>query len=228
MSNSPTTSEDTDRNISNERLNTLIDGIFAIVLTLLVLDLQVPETAPDSAIAQQLLSLWPNFFSYVFSFIILSLFWLGHQIESRYIRATDHLHLWLSLIFMLFIALLPFSASLLGTHPASQAAIIFYSCNIFIASLLRYIHWRYITHHHRLVDRHLSHRLISSISKAFLSSSLICLGAIALSFISTNLSLLLLIVSLANALFRIGRIFHHHINPAQSQSHPSSSTPPQK
>ena len=202
----------TSNNIINERLNTLIDGIFAIVLTLLVLDLQVPEAASETSLINQLISLWPNVFSYILSFVILSLFWLGHQLESRYIRSSNHIHLWLSLVFMLFVSLLPFSAALLGAHPTSQAAIIAYSSNILIASSLRYAHWRYATHRHRLVEGTLSHRLVASIGKAFLSSSLICLCAIAFSFLSPKLSLLLLIISITNALFRSSHIFRHHVN----------------
>ena len=66
----------------NERLNTLVDGIFAIVLTLLVLDIKVPEITSDTELIGQLVDLWPQFFSFGLSFVILGLFWLGHQLES--------------------------------------------------------------------------------------------------------------------------------------------------
>lgn len=201
-----------DSAIHNDRLNTLIDGIFAIVLTLLVLNIKVPEAASETALVAQLAALWPQFFSYALSFFILGLFWLGHQLEARYIRISDDIHLWLSLLFMMFIALVPFSPSLLGSHASSQVAVVIYSSNIFAASLLRYIHWRYVSNKYRLIDQRLSAQLVSATSRAFLSTPLLCLLAIALSFISVKLSLVLLAVSTTNTLLRIGRGFRYHVN----------------
>ncbi|MGB3300407.1 MAG: TMEM175 family protein [Phormidesmis sp.] len=194
---------------SNDRLNTLIDGIFAIVLTLLVLDIKVPELASEAALAEQLVDLWPQFFSYGLSFIILGLFWLGHQLASRCLCASDDIHIWLSLLFMMFIALVPFSSSLLGAYNNSRVAVVVYSSNIFAASLLRYVHWRYVSSHNRLIDKRLSAGLVAAVSRAFLSTPLLCLVAIALSLVSTKLSLILLTIALTNILLRIGRLFRH-------------------
>ncbi len=198
--------------VNDDRLNTLIDGIFAIVLTLLVLDIRVPEATSEAALLNQIAALWPQFFSYILSFVILGLFWIGHQLEARYIRISDDVHIWLSLIFMLFIALVPFSSSLLGAQPRSQVAVIIYSTNILAASLLRYIHWRYASHQHRLIDRRLSAKLISATSRTFLSTPLMCLLAIACSFISVKLSLILLTVTNTNIFLRIGYFFRHRVN----------------
>ena len=201
-----------DNAVHNDRLNTLIDGIFAIVLTLLVLDIKVPGTASEAALTAQLAALWPQLFSYALSFFILGLFWLGHQLEARYIRMSDDVHLWLSLLFIMFIALVPFSSSLLGSHTSSRVAVIVYSSNIFAASLLRYIHGRYVSSKYRLIDQRLNAQLVSATSRAFLSTPLVCLLAIALSFISVKLSLVLLTVSATNILLRIGHAFRHYVN----------------
>lgn len=198
--------------VDNDRLNTLVDGIFAIVLTLLVLDIRVPEVASEAALLDQLTALWPQFFSYVLSFFILGLFWLGHQLESHYIRKSDDVHLWLSLLFMMFIALVPFSSSLLGSYTNSQVAVVIYSSNIFAASLLRYLHWRYISYKYRLIDQRLSAQLVAATSRAFLSTPLLCLLAIAFSIISVKLSLFLLTVAVTNIFLRIGRFFRYHVN----------------
>ncbi len=201
-----------DKPLDNDRLNTLIDGIFAIVLTLLVLDIRVPGSASETVLMEKLGALWPQFLSYSLSFILLGLFWIGHQLEARYIQRSDDVHLWLSLLFTMFIALVPFSSSLLSSHPNSRVAVIVYSSNIFIASILRYVHWRYVSDRRRLIDERLSAQLISSVSRAFISTPLLCLLAIALSLISVKLSLILLTVTIANILLRIGYVFRHHVN----------------
>ena len=196
--------------VTNDRLNTLIDGIFAIVLTLLVLDIKVPETSSEIELARQLIALGPKFFSYALSFIILALFWLGHQLEARYIHKSDDIHLWLSLLFMMFIALVPFSSSLLGAQTDSRVAVVVYSSNIFAASLLRYIHWRYVSDKCRLIDRNLSRQLVRGASRAFLSTPVLCLVAIALVFISVKLSLIVLTIAMTSILIRIGHGFRIH------------------
>lgn len=198
--------------VDNDRLNTLIDGIFAIVLTLLVLDIKLPETSSEIDLAGQIIALWPQLFSYALSFIILALFWLGHQLEARYIRQSDDIHLWLSLLFMMFIALVPFSSSLLGAHTNSPTAVIVYSCNIFVASLLRYIHWRYVSYKCRLISRDLNAQLVSNASRAFLSTPILCLFAIVLALISVKLSLVILTVAMTNILLRVGYGFRNYSN----------------
>ena len=198
--------------VNNDRLNTLIDGIFAIVLTLLVLDIRVPEATPDAALLSQIIDLWPQFFSYVLSFVILGLFWIGHQLESHYIYKSDDVHIWLSLLFMLFIALVPFSSSLLGSHPSSQTAVVVYSSNILAASCLCYIHWRYASNKHRLISPRLNTQLVSATSRVFLSTPLMCLLAITSSFINVKISLILLTVTNTNIFLRIGFFFRHHAN----------------
>ena len=190
--------------VDNDRLNTLIDGIFAIVLTLLVLDIKVPETSSEVELAHQLIELGSKFFSYALSFIILALFWLGHQLEARYIHKSDDIHLWLNLLFMMFIALVPFSSSLLGAHTDSPVAVVVYSGNIFIASLLRYLHWRYVSYKCRLISDRLNRRLVSEASRAFLSTPLLCLLAIFLAFVSITLSLIVLTIAMTSILLRVG------------------------
>jgi uncharacterized membrane protein len=68
------------------RIATLADGVFAIVLTLLVLDIKAPQASSEAELLSQLLALWPKLFSYIISFAILGIFWFGHHMEFHYIR----------------------------------------------------------------------------------------------------------------------------------------------
>jgi uncharacterized membrane protein len=116
MNPQPDVEKQSHDEVSNRRIETLVDGVFAIVLTLLIFDIKAPQAASDAELNAQLLALGPKLFAYVLSFVILALFWFGHQLVSRHIRCSDHIHIWLNLLYILCIAFIPFSAALLGVN----------------------------------------------------------------------------------------------------------------
>src|SRR5512141_1031583 len=101
------------------RIEALADGIFAVAMTLLVLDVKLPGTEPfvtDRALLVRLLSLEHTFVIYFISFVVLGMFWIGHHAQFHYIRYVDHTLLWLNLFFMFGITSVPFSTDLLGDY----------------------------------------------------------------------------------------------------------------
>jgi uncharacterized membrane protein len=145
------------------RLAALTDGVFAIVMTLLVLEIGVPEIAPSSLHAelpQRLLELWPKLLSYIISFIILGMFWHLHHLAFHYIKRSDNGLIWTNILFLMFVALIPFSTSLFGSYGKEQLPLVIYAINIILVSVTRYIMWAYATGKYRLVDRDISPRLL--------------------------------------------------------------------
>jgi uncharacterized membrane protein len=133
----------------------LTDGIFAISMTILVLDIAVPHLSHSEAanlLTKHILGLWPVFFRYITSFIILGFFWIGHDDQFYYIKLVDRTLLWIDIFYQIFIALLPFSTTLLGEYGDQQISIIVYGINLIISLSLNYLHWWYATKDHRLVD----------------------------------------------------------------------------
>lgn len=135
--------------LGKSRLEALSDGVFAIAMTLLVLELKVPEMSHHHSNAEmldQLLALVPAFLSYVLTFLIAGGFWFLHHVTFHFIRHTDRLLCWINLLFLMFVSLLPFSAGLLGhllVHPVSQ---LFYFGNQFLIAILLNAHWHYAIH----------------------------------------------------------------------------------
>ena len=199
----------TGNNISNARIETLADGVFAIVLTLLVLDIKAPIAASDAELIRQLIALAPKFFTYVLSFIILGLFWFGHQMVSRYVRCSDRIHIWLNLLFLMCIAFIPFSAALLGENTQMRSATIVYGINLLAAGLIRYFHWQYVTSNYHLVESKLNKRQIQAVRRTFLMVPLICTIAIGASFVSVSASLALYTFSPILGAVRMNGIFHN-------------------
>jgi uncharacterized membrane protein len=127
------------------RIEALSDGIFAIVMTLLVLELSVPavhESVNMSRdLAMGLIALWPKFLSFVASFIILGIYWGGHHLIFNQLKRASFHYSWLNIIFLLSISSIPFSTALLGEYSRLSLAQSIYGINLIICGLLLYSLW---------------------------------------------------------------------------------------
>lgn len=132
--------------LSKSRIEGLSDGVFSITMTLLVIRLEIPEVMHHSSnqeMLQQMLALWPAFATFVVTFLIAGVFWYLHHITFHSIRHVNGLLLWIDLLFLMFVALLPFSAGLMAhllVHPVSQ---LFYIGNQLAIAILLNAHWLY-------------------------------------------------------------------------------------
>lgn len=163
-----------DERISKSRLEALTDGMFAIVMTLLVLEITVPQISshePDvvrAELSKRLLDLWPKIFSYVISFIILAIYWRAHHRQFHYITHSDGVLVWTNIMFLMAVSFLPFSTSLLGEYIDQQISVFIYGSNSIIIAFLLYIQWRYATDHYRLVDKNLDPNIIRRLPRRVL------------------------------------------------------------
>ncbi len=178
-----------NQSLSSDRVATLADGVFAIVLTLLVIELKAPEGGSSEQLLHGLAELGPKFLSFALTFSIVSIFWFGHHMEFHYIKRSDRTHLWLNLLFMMAISFLPFSASFLGNNLTQPLANAFYGVHLSILGFIRYWHWRYATDGHRLVDPSMSEDLIQEVNGTFLWVPCGYLIAAAVSFVNVYASL---------------------------------------
>ena len=138
-----------------DRILFFSDAVMAIAITLLVIDLRVPETVrgPGGAgLGPALLALWPNYLGYLLSFFIIGNYWLSHHRLFRPIRRYDDRLRWLNLLFLFFTALLPFSTRIIGLYPAARTAVIVYSLNVLPLSVVSYAMTRHAYLGHRLVE----------------------------------------------------------------------------
>lgn len=177
------------------RIEALSDGIFAIVMTLLVLELKVPHLQNNSngELLRYLLSLSPVFISYVISFIILGIYWVGHHNQMHFIKKSDRTFLWLNLMFFMFVSLVPFSAALLGEFHTDQISVIIYGLNLSFCGLSLFFIWRHAILA-KLTEEDISQDFINMVNTRILTTPVICLLAIGVSFINVSASLVLLAV----------------------------------
>ena len=121
----------------HDRLCALADGVYAVVITLLVLDLKIPEIpgATDPQLRADLFQQTPNFVAYTIAFSLIGFFWMNHHriFESLAVCGKWALHL--NIIHLFFISLAPYSTSLIGHYEGDRIATIFFSVNLGLASL---------------------------------------------------------------------------------------------
>ena len=143
-------------NWSKARIEALSDGVFAIAMTLLVLEIKVPELArrvETATLWQAVSERWPLFFSFVVTFMLTSLFWSWHHVTFAYTRRADGVIVALNLLFLMFVSLLPFSTAMLGSFTLRQpVSLAFYFGNQLALGLTLNAHWIYARHRGLITD----------------------------------------------------------------------------
>lgn len=183
-----------------ERIVFFSDAVFAIAITLLVLNIEVPDI-PQDLVAQELpgrlLALWPKYLSYVISFAVILSFWVAHHSIFSTIRGYDRNLIWLNSLVLMCVAFLPFTSALFGEYPDQQLAVAIYAASLGITRLLLTAVWLYASSGHRLIDSDLDPNVRKSFRIRGLAKPLVFFVSIAISFFSVTAAIcswLLLIV----------------------------------
>jgi uncharacterized membrane protein len=187
------------------RIEALSDGVFAIAMTLLVLDLHVPTPAAVASaggVAPALAGLWPAFLTYGVSFALLGVYWVGHHVTFHFIRQTDRNLLWINILFLMCIAFVPFSTALLAQYRNEQSVQAVYGCSVIATGLALWAHWRYATGGRRLVDPDLAPGVVADGTRRILLAPAAYLLSIGVSFVSPGASLLVFVLVPALYIFQ--------------------------
>lgn len=172
---------------TTSRIETLVDGIFAIAMTLLVLNIDVPQImypASNAVIIQSILDLSTKFFNFALSFILLAIFWrINHQ-QFYKIKKADGPFLWITVIWLLFVVLVPFSTSLTGEYGYLESAQVFFNLNLFLIGIMSASIWYYATGKKYVDD--LNHEEIRKTRRTNLILPIVSLIATGVAFISPS------------------------------------------
>ena len=174
-----------------ERLAALSDGVFAVAMTLLVLDLRTPAAEAihsEHDLLVALSGLLPRLATYFMSFLTLGIFWLGQQVQLDRLARSDRDLAWIHLAFLCAVTLVPFSTALLAEHIVSRVALVVYWGNIVVLGALLYWTWGRAVNA-RLLSEDTQPEVIAAICRRILiAQSLYALGA-ALCIFSTYWSI---------------------------------------
>ncbi len=127
--------------MAKNRLEAFSDGVFAIVITLLILDVRFPADKPLAL--ETLWSVAPHLLAFALSFVIVGVYWVSHHNMLHFIKQVDRQLLWLNLTLLLVIVLIPFPAGLLGQHSDSELAVMLYGINLMLVNAAGTAMWLY-------------------------------------------------------------------------------------
>jgi uncharacterized membrane protein len=185
---------------SVERLCALSDGIFAVAMTLLVLDLRVPAAEAvhsERDLWRVLAALGPRLLVFLMSVMTLGIFWVGQQTQLNHFARADRNLAWIHISFLCAVALTPFSTSLLAEFIHYRTALLVYWFNIFLLGLTLYWSWSYATRAHLLSDEVPAEIHPAVVRRIVIAQSLYASGA-ALCFLNTYYSIAAIVLVQVN------------------------------
>ena len=169
-----------------ERVVFFSDAVFAIVITLLVLEIKVPhiEGHTEGGVGRSLLHLLPKFTGFVMSFFVVGVMWIEHHRIFRFISSYDHGLLFRNLLMLLTVSFVPFPTALYSEYPWSRTAFILYAASFGLVGLAKLWVWRYAARKPALLDPAADALTVRRISRRSWALPLACVVAIGLGFVN--------------------------------------------
>jgi uncharacterized membrane protein len=178
--------------LTPQRIEAFSDGVFAIVITLLVLELKVPslpEHVTNADLLAELAQLWPKFLSYLLSFLVVGVYWIAHHFTFHLIRRADRMLLLLNLIFLMSISIIPFPAALLGEYTHSRTAMLVYGFALLMTGITFNAIWWHASRHRRLIDPETPEHFIRKSWMRRIIPTVCYVAAMCLSFVHVYLTI---------------------------------------
>jgi uncharacterized membrane protein len=175
-----------------DRAQNLTDGIFATVMTILVLSLVVPVISSSNVsreLSSDLVKLLPNVLTYVMSFLVLGVLWIGHNNIFRHLVHPDHQIQWFNLLFLLSIGFVPFTTALLGRYPFEQITLLIYGLNMIVLAIIFNVFWFHVTREKKRQTNEINVKYLKGASKRHFIGIFIYLAGIVFAFVNAEISL---------------------------------------
>jgi uncharacterized membrane protein len=183
------------------RIEAFSDGVFAIAITLLIIEIGVPhleDEPPGTTLPQALVGLWPSYLGYVISFLQIGVIWANHHNRFRFIERSDHGLLFLNILFLMCVAFIPFPTALLAeylerTASERETAGVIYAGTLAVTAVFFTLLWLYAAAN-RLVDRNLDPSLVRAMTRRYLLGTVAYLLVFVLAYANVAASLILIVI----------------------------------
>jgi uncharacterized membrane protein len=176
------------------RFESFSDAVFAIAVTLLVLNFRIPDlpgTAGDGEIIRRLLSLWPDFLGYVTSFIVIGVLWVNHHALFHFLRCVDRYSLVINLLLLMCVAFIPFPTALIARYGGVVPVVILFGLTMALTGILFSALWIYAVRRYPIAATQIDTRFVRDASIWTVGYPAAYLAATAISLVSTKASLAL-------------------------------------
>jgi uncharacterized membrane protein len=184
------------------RIEAFSDGVFAIAITLLVIEIGVPhldEEPEGTTLFEALLGQWPSYLGYAISFLQIGVIWANHHNRFRFIVRSDHILLFLNILFLMCVAFIPFTTGVLaeylrGSEAEQTTAGTVYAGTLAVTAIFFTLLWLYAAGNYRLVNRNLDPTLLRTMTRRYVLGMVAYLLTFALAFFSMTASLVLIVI----------------------------------
>lgn len=178
-----------EEKIGLERILFFSDAVMAIAITLLAIDIRVPDVEPGVAVTElprQLSTMVPTLMTFFISFLVIGIYWISHHRYFGYIQRYDSRLILLNLMFLFFIICMPFLANLLGRYVFVPIALIAYTLAISALGFSMALIWRYTSYDHRLISADLDPDIIRTINVRLFVAPLVFLVAVPFAYVGST------------------------------------------
>ncbi len=189
-------SEEHQNDLGTQRIEAFSDGVFAIAVTLLIIEIGVPHLEGGQTLADALKELWPSYGAYVLSFLMIGIYWANHHFLFKLFTRTDHVFLMLNVFFLMCIAFLPFPTAVLGEYlrdsEQRDVAVSLYAIGLLLPAASWFSVWL-CARSRGLIDEQLAPRYVRFLTLEYLFSNIFYASALAISFLNAWLALALVV-----------------------------------
>jgi uncharacterized membrane protein len=162
------------------RVEAFSDGVFAIAITLLIIEVHVPGRAHAGELGHELLRLWPSYLGYLTSFLTIGVMWLNHHYVFGLIDRVDRTMLLLNTLLLLLIAFVPFPTAVLAQFvetDGARAAAVLYGATLTLTAITFFAWWRYASNDRRLIAPGVPDEMIDDITRAYTPGTILYGGS---------------------------------------------------
>jgi TMEM175 potassium channel family protein len=189
------------------RLENFSDGVFAIAVTLLVLNIKIPDAKhlDNQLLTQRVLESIPQLLTFGFSFMVIGVFWVAHHRIFAMTKLVDSKLLWLNIGYLMFVAVMPYPAALMAENPFLTVSILIYCGTLFIIGLMHFVLLRHIYRSDDIKNELFTEHVYQSYLRAGVTGPAIYIFAGAFSFVHPYISFGLIISALVFYIFFSGK-----------------------
>jgi uncharacterized membrane protein len=147
---------------TKDNLINFSDAVFAIAITLLAIDIKLPEGLAGGGeyLISALLDLWPNFLSYFISFVVIAVYWYNYHKIMYYAAEADNKIAYMNIVFLFFVTIMPFTASMLGRYGDESVAVFLYAASVAVGNAVLFLLGRHILRKYMRAEKALNKRYV--------------------------------------------------------------------
>ena len=168
------------------RIEAFSDGVFAIAITLLIIEVHVPAREHAETLGHELLRIWPSYLGYLTSFLTIGVMWINHHYVFELIDRVDRTMLLLNTLLLMLIAFVPFPTAVLAQFietGGARAAAVLYGATLTLTALTYFAWWRYASAGRRLMAEQVPDEVIDDITRAYTPGAVLYGGAALVAFV---------------------------------------------